>query len=292
MLLLSALISGLGLGSMYGLMALGFYVTYAVSGTVNFAQGSSMMLGAVLTYAFAQTLGWPMAAAIVLALLLCALYGLLVELLAVRPFVRRNSDAWLMATVALGIVLDNVVMFTYGKEPRSLPSPLAQSPLSVWGHSLGVYPLQLLIPAIGLALAALLHFLSRRTRWGTAMLAVVQNRAAARLMGIPIRRAVALAFALSTLFAGIAGVLIAPLFNVQADMGTLFGLKAFAVAILGGIGSAWGVMLAGLLFGVVEALITTTLGSGYTQILSFALVIAALAWRPNGLFGRAEVKKV
>ncbi len=109
MLLLSALISGLGLGSMYGLMALGFYVTYAVSGTVNFAQGSSMMLGAVLTYSLAQTLGWPMGAAIALALLLCALYGLLVELLAVRPFVKRGSDAWLMATVAIGIVVDNLV---------------------------------------------------------------------------------------------------------------------------------------------------------------------------------------
>jgi branched-chain amino acid transport system permease protein len=292
MLLLSALISGIGLGSMYGLMALGFYVTYAVSGTVNFAQGSSMMLGAVLTYSLAQTLGWPMGAAIALALLLCALYGLLVELLAVRPFVKRGSDAWLMATVAMGIVVDNLVMFTYGKEPRNLPSPLAQTPLTVGEMNLGVYPLQLLIPVVGLALAALLHTLSRRTRWGTAMLAVVQNRSAARLMGIPIRRAVALAFALSALFAGIAGVLIAPLFNVHADMGTLFGLKAFAVAILGGIGSAWGVMIAGLLFGVVEALITATLGSGYTQILSFALVIAALAWRPNGLFGRAEVKKV
>lgn len=292
MLLLSALISGIGLGSMYGLMALGFYVTYAVSGTVNFAQGSSMMLGAVLTYAFAQTLGWPVPLAIVLALLMCALYGLLVEALAVRPFVRHGSDAWLIATVALGIVLDNLVMFTFGKEPRNLPSTLAQTPLAVGDVNLGVYPLQLLIPVVGLALAALLHTLSRRTRWGTALLAVVQNRMAARLMGIPIRRAVALAFALSTLFAGIAGVLIAPLFNVQADMGTLFGLKAFAVAILGGIGSAWGVMIAGLLFGVVEALITATLGSGYTQILSFALVIAALAWRPNGLFGRAEVKKV
>ncbi len=289
---LSALVSGLGLGSMYGLMALGFYVTYAVSGTVNFAQGSSMMLGAVLTYTFAQTFGWPGWAAVLLALALCAVYGLLVELLAVRPFVNRGSDAWLMATVALGIVLDNVVMATYGKEPRSLPSPLAQSPLEVAGVGLGVYPLQLLIPVVGLALAALLHTLSRRTRWGTAMLAVVQNRAAARLMGIPIRRAVALAFALSALFAGIAGVLIAPLTNVHSDMGTLFGLKAFAVAILGGITSAWGVMLAGLLFGVVEALITATLGSGYTQILTFALVIAALAWRPNGLFGRAEVKKV
>ncbi len=289
---LSALVSGLGLGSMYGLMALGFYVTYAVSGTVNFAQGSSMMLGAVLTYTFAQTWGWPGWAAVLLALALCAVYGLLVELLAVRPFVNRGSDAWLMATVALGIVLDNVVMATYGKEPRSLPSPLAQSPLEVAGVGLGVYPLQLLIPVVGLALAALLHFISRRTRWGVAMLAVVQNRAAARLMGIPIRRAVALAFALSALFAGIAGVLIAPLTNVHSDMGTLFGLKAFAVAILGGITSAWGVMLAGLLFGVVEALITATLGSGYTQILTFALVIAALAWRPNGLFGRAEVKKV
>jgi len=289
---LSALVSGLGLGSMYGLMALGFYVTYAVSGTVNFAQGSSMMLGAVLTYTFAQTWGWPGWAAVLLALALCAVYGLLVELLAVRPFVNRGSDAWLMATVALGIVLDNVVMATYGKEPRSLPSPLAQSPLEVAGVGLGVYPLQLLIPVVGLGLAAVLHTLSRRTRWGTAMLAVVQNRAAARLMGIPIRRAVALAFALSALFAGIAGVLIAPLTNVHSDMGTLFGLKAFAVAILGGITSAWGVMLAGLLFGVVEALITATLGSGYTQILTFALVIAALAWRPNGLFGRAEVKKV
>jgi branched-chain amino acid transport system permease protein len=194
--------------------------------------------------------------------------------------------------VALGIVLDNVVLFTFGKEPRSLPSPLAVSPMSIGGVGLGVYPLQLLIPIVGLALAGALHAVSRRTRWGVAMLAVVQNRDAARLMGIPIRRVVALAFALSAMFAGVAGVLIAPLFNVNADMGTLFGLKAFAVAILGGIGSAWGVMLAGLLFGVLEALITSTLGSSYTQILSFALVIVVLALRPNGLFGRAEVKKV
>ena len=292
MLLLSALISGLGLGSMYGLMALGFYITYAVSGTVNFAQGSSMMLGAVLCFTFSQTLGWPMWSAVMLALALCALYGLVVEVLAVRPFANRGSNAWLMSTVALGIVLDNVVMHTFGKEPRSLPSPLALSSIEVGGVGLGVYPLQLLIPAVGLALAAVLHHISRRTRWGIAMLAVVQNRDAARLMGIPIVRAIAVAFALSTLLAGIAGVLIAPLFNVNADMGTLFGLKAFAVAILGGITSAWGVMIAGLLFGIAEAMITSTLGSGYTQIITFALVIVVLAIRPNGLFGRAQVKKV
>lgn len=292
MLLMSAIVSGLGLGSMYGLMALGFYLTYAVSGTVNFAQGSSMMLGAVLTYTFAQTLGWPLPLALAFALALCALYGLVVERLAVRPFASRGSNAWLMSTVALGIVLDNVVMFTFGKEPRSLPSPLAQSPLEIGGLGLGIYPLQLLIPVVGLALAAALHTLSRRTRWGVALLAVVQNPNAARLMGIPVRRAIMAAFAVSTLFAGVAGALVAPLFNVQADMGTLFGLKAYVVAILGGITSAWGVMIAGLLFGVVEALITVALGSGYTQIISFTLVIVMLAVLPNGLFGRADVRKV
>lgn len=292
MLLMSAIVSGLGLGSMYGLMALGFYLTYAVSGTVNFAQGSSMMLGAVLTYTFAQTLGWPLAPALLVALALCALYGLVVERLAVRPFASRGSNAWLMSTVALGIVLDNVVMFTFGKEPRSLPSPLAQAPLEIGGLGLGVYPLQLLIPLVGLTLAAALHNLSRRTRWGVALLAVVQNPNAARLMGIPVRRAIMAAFAVSTLFAGVAGALVAPLFNVQADMGTLFGLKAYVVAILGGITSAWGVMIAGLLFGVVEALITVNLGSGYTHIISFTLVIVMLAVRPNGLFGRADVRKV
>ncbi len=292
MLWMSAIVSGLGLGSMYGLMALGFYLTYAVSGTVNFAQGSSMMLGAVLTYTFAQTLGWPLLAALPPALALCAMYGLVVERLAVRPFASRGSNASLMSTVALGIVLDNLVMFTFGKEPRSLPSPLAQAPLEIGGLGLGVYPLQLLIPLVGLALAAALHALSRRTRWGVALLAVVQNPNAARLMGIPVRRAIMAAFAVSTLFAGVAGALVAPLFNVQADMGTLFGLKAFVVAILGGITSAWGVMLAGLLFGVAEGLITVALGSGYTQIISFALVIAILAMRPNGLFGRAALRKV
>jgi branched-chain amino acid transport system permease protein len=292
MLVTSALISGIGLGSMYGLIALGFYVTYAVSKTVNFAQGSSMMLGAVLTFALAKSSGWPMPLAILTALILCAGYGLVVERIAVRPFASRGSDAWLMATVALGIVIDNIVMFTFGKEPRSLASPLAQSSLEIGGVSLGVYPLQVVIPIVGLILALLLHLLAQKTRWGSALLAVSQNPSAARLMGIPIKRATALAYAVSTLLAGIAGILIAPLFNVHSDMGTLFGLKAFAVAILGGITSPWGVMIAGLIFGLVESLVTTLLGSGYTQIITFLLVIVALALRPSGLFGRAEVYKV
>jgi len=286
----SALISGLGLGSMYGLLALGFYVTYAVSSTVNFAQGSSMMLGAVFAYTFAVKLGWHFIPAAAISLALCAAYGLVVELAAVRPFARRGSNAWLMATVALGIVADNTVLFTFGKEPRGFVLPWASEGLVVLG--IHVSKMQLAIPAFGLGLAALLHWFARRTKYGKAMLAVVQNADAARLMGINVPLAIMAAYALSTAFAGAAGIMIAPLFNVHSDMGTLFGLKAFAVAILGGITSAWGVMLAGLLFGLVESLITAFLGSSYTQILTFTMVIVALAILPNGLFGRAELKKV
>ena len=242
MLVISALITGLGLGSMYGLLALGFHVTYAVSATVNFAQGSSMMLGAVFAYVFAVRLGFPFSVSVFIALSLCAAYGVLVEWLAVRPFVRRGSNAWLMATVALGIVADNTVLFTFGKEPRGFQMSWAQGGFNVAGTHVSF--LQVLIPLIGISFAFLLSFFANKTRAGKAMLAVVQNPDAARLMGINVPVVICGAYALSTAFAGAAGILIAPLFNVNADMGTVFGLKAFAVAILGGITSAWGVMLA------------------------------------------------
>lgn len=290
MLITSAIISGLGLGSMYGLIALGFHVTYVVSNTVNFAQGSAMMLGAVLGYTFSVRLGWPFPLAAAMALTLCALFGLVVERALVRPFVERGSNAWLMATVAAGIVLDNAVMFTFGKEPRSFPSVLADKPIQIFGA--GVYPLQLLIPIIGILIAVVLHLVLNHTRRGKSLLAVVQNPDAARLMGINVKLVIAISFALSTALAGLAGLLIAPLFNVNSDMGTLFGIKAFAVAILGGMGSASGVVLAGLAYGLLEAMITAYLGSVYTQIVVFAIVILALAVKPNGLFGRAAVNKV
>lgn len=291
MLIPSAIITGFGLGSMYGLLALGFYVTYAVSNTVNFAQGSAMMLGAVLTFSFVVNLGWPMWLSVVSALMLCTMWGVAVERIGVRPFARRGSDAWLMATVALGIILENVVLFTFGKDPRGMPpSPLTTEAFYV--ADLRIQPLQVVIPVVGLAMAVALHLFSHRTKYGKALLAVVQNAEAARLMGINVTAAIVITYGLSGLFAGVAGILIAPLFIISSTMGTLFGIKAFAVAILGGITNAWGVMVAGLVYGMVEALITAVLGSTYTQIVTFALIIAALAFRPHGLFGRAEVKKV
>lgn len=291
MLIASALISGLGLGSMYGLLALGFHVTHAVSSTVNFAQGSTMMLGAVLCFTFWVTFAFPLTVAVVAALAGCALWGVIVERVAVRPFVERESNSWLIATVALGIVLDNAVLFIFGKDPRGLPSGILTTGAFTIAE-IKIQYLQALIPVAGLLIAAGLHLSFQRSRYGKALLAVVQNKEAARLMGIEVERVITAAFALSGLLAGIAGVLVAPLFTISSTMGTLFGIKAFAVAILGGIGNAWGVVFAGLIYGVAEALIIALLGSTYSQIVTFGLVILALALKPHGLFGRAEVKKV
>lgn len=285
-----AIVSGLCMGGMYGLLALGFHITYAVSNTVNFAQGTSLMLGAVLCYVFSATWGWPIGVAIVASLVLCALWGMLIERVAVRPFVRAGSNAWLMSTIAVGIILEHTVMFTFGKEPRSLVLPVSGEAFSLGG--LAVSPLQIAILVVAIGVAYALHAFASRTKYGKALLAVVQHPQAASLMGIDVTRTIMYCYAASTVLAGIAGILIAPLFAVSAEMGTLFGIKAFAVAILGGLGSARGVVLAGFVFGVVEALITSSLGSAYTNILTFFLVIVALAIKPNGLLGMAAVKKV
>ncbi|WP_150301981.1 branched-chain amino acid ABC transporter permease [Pseudomonas profundi] len=286
----AAIITGLGLGSMYALLALGFHITYVVSRTVNFAQGSAMMVGAVLGYSFYITWGWPIWLAVPATLAICAVYGLAIERFLVRPFSSRGSEAWLMATVAAGILVDNLAMFTFGKEPRQFTSTLANATVDLFGSNISW--LQLLIPVIGAAIALALLLVRRYTRLGKVLEACVQNPRAARLMGIQVNRVVAAAFAVSAVFAAIAGMLIAPLFNVSAEMGTLFGLKAFAVAILGGISSASGVFMAGLLFGLVEAVVILYFGSAFTQIFTFTLVILVLALRPDGLFGSKTLVKV
>lgn len=286
----TALISGFGLGSIYGLIALGFTLTFSVSGTVNFAQGSSVMLGAVLCHTLYVGMHWPFAPAALLALLGCALWGLFVERIAVRPFVARGSNAWLMATVALGILLDNSVMALFGKEPRALPSSLADEPWVI--GNMGVFPLQVIIPVVALGLAGLVHLGMQRTALGLKLRAAVDNPNAARLMSIDVTQLIALTFAAAALLAGIGGILVAPLFNVAYDMGTLFGIKAFAVAILGGLTNPWGVVVAGLGYGLIEAFATTWLGSSSTQMVTFAAVIAALAVAPSGLFGGKTLARV
>lgn len=283
-------LAGIAIGSMYGLVALGFQITYAVSKTMNFFQGVSVMFGAVLCYVFNIAWGWPAPIAVLLTLMGCVVYGLIVERIAVRPFAQRGSKSWLLTTIAFGIVVENLVMVTFGKEVRAYPSPLAETPIRIWGF--GLFPIELIIPVAGLAIALAIRLIWTRTLLGKAMQAVCENHDTARTMGIPVERTIAFSYVVATVLAGISGMLIAPVTNVSATMGTLLGLKAFAAAIIGGLGNPWGVVVAGISYGVVESLAAGALGGSYREIVGFAVVIGVLALRPNGLFGRAQVKKV
>jgi branched-chain amino acid transport system permease protein len=282
--------SGLALGSMYALVALGYNITYATSQTVNFSQGQSVMVGAVVAYALHVGAGWPVMATVPATLLALALMGVVVERVAVRPFLRARSIAWLLATIAVGIIAENVAMLLFGKDARAFPSPLAVTPWMVLGA--GVYPHELLVPLVGLALMALVEVGFHRTLAGKALRAVAFSHDAAGLMGIDVKRTITAAYALSSLLAGIAGILLAPLLNVSATMGTTIGLKAFAVAIIGGIESPSGIVTAGVLYGIFEAVVAGYLGTGVREILGFGLVIVVLLARPWGLLGRPAVRRV
>ena len=286
----SVVVAGLVAGSMYGLLALGYHITYIVSNTVNFSQGASLMLGAVLGYVLHVQFGWPLGLAALAALLLCAALGLLIHRLVVAPFAHNGSIAWLMSTIAFGIILENLVMLGFGKESRSMPSVLSDAPLRLFGS--GIYPIEFVIPSVGLACAIGLSLFLKRTLLGKALVAAAQNRDAALLQGIAVPRLISIAYMVSTALAGLAGLLIAPKTNVYAGMGVLFGLKAFAVAIIGGIDSAVGVTLTGFLYGLIEATIAATLPSAYREIIGFSLVIVVLACKPEGLFGRRTMQKV
>lgn len=283
-------VTGLALGSMYGLVALGYHITWATSRTMNFSQGQSVMAGAVVAWTLWVRLGWPFPAALAGALLALAAFGLLIERVAVRPFFRAASPAWLLSTIACGIIAENVAMLLFGKDARSFPSPLTARPILVGGA--GFYPQEVLVPVVGLALMGLVQLFYHRTAYGRQLKAVAWNPEAAGLMGIHIPRAVMAAYALSALLAGVAGVLLAPLLNVAPTMGTIIGLKAFAVAIIGGLTSAPGIVVAGLGYGLLESFVAGYVSTGAREIVGFALVIAVLIARPWGLLGEKPARRV
>lgn len=283
-------LSGLALGCVYSLVALGFHITFMTSRTLNFAQGSAMMLGAVTALILVVDFGWPTPLAMVAAVLLLGAFGLALERLAVRPFVLRGSMAWVMSTLAVGIIVENVVLLVFGKSPRGLPNALAQDPVTIGGA--GIYPLELLIPVVvlGVALGARLFY--GQTMLGRALRATAFDREASLAVGINVNWMVGLSYALSSMLAAVGGVLIGPLIGVSSSMGFLIGLKAFAVAIVGGLEHPVGILIASLAYGVMENLIGGYFGSSAKEIFGFSLVILVLFIRPTGLFGHTSLRRV
>jgi branched-chain amino acid transport system permease protein len=198
--------------------------------------------------------------------------------------------AWVMSTLAVGIIIENFALLVFGKSPRGLPNVLAEEPVTVFGA--GIYPLELLIPVVVLLIALGARVFYGSTMLGRALRATAFDREASLAVGINIDRMVGLSYALSSMLAAVGGVLIGPLIGVSSSMGFLIGLKAFAVAIVGGLEHPVGILLAGLAYGVVENLVGGYFGSSTKEIFGFGLVILVLCTRPTGLFGRKTLRRV
>jgi branched-chain amino acid transport system permease protein len=301
--ILQALLSGLALGGVYALVALGFSITQTTTRTLNFGQGEFLMAGALVAVSALALVsgkgGAPLASldvtigryalAILVVLGLLAALGVLMFMTAVRPFVNKGGMSWIMSTIGFGILLQNTALMIWGPGTLVLPSPLGESVIRIGGA--GIRAQELLVIAVsGLVVLVLDHVL-RRTRIGKAVRAVAANPDAAALMGIDVRAFVVGAFVLSSALAGLAGVLVAPITTASAFMGLGIALKAFSAAILGGLTSPRGCIAGGFILGCLEA------GVGlwrdeWREISMFVLIIGVLVLRPSGLFGRAEFEKV
>lgn len=282
--------SGLSIGGIYALVALGFHIMWSAARAVNFAHGDTLMIGGLMA-AYLVAAGWPVAFACVLAILAGGLFGFALERLAVRPFAGQSSSiGWMLTTIAVGIMVESVATIETEGYALPLPSPGVAGSVQIFGA--GVYPQELAIPVIALIAMAGLRLLQRRTLIGRAMQAVAHNKNAAALMGIDVNLVVAFSFALASLLGAAAGVLIAPVVQASATMGVLPGLKGFAVAIMGGITSAPGVVLTGLAYGVIEKFVEGYISTAAREIVGFSLMIVVLLAFPQGLFGKREVAKV
>ena len=283
--------SGIALGMIYAVIAFGYQLTFQTSDTLNFGQGEALMLGALVGLTLVATFGMNYWLCIPIVCAFGALQGVVVERIGVRPAIKIKSEfGWIMSTIALGIIFKNVAENVWGRDDLKFPSPLPEAPLHLLGAN--VLPMELLVVFGALALMLAVEFFNRRTIWGKAVVATFNDRQAAKLMGINTGRVITFSYALSSLTAAFAGMLIAPLTLTGATMGAVLGLKAFAVAIIGGLTSGLGVVVGGLILGIAETSTGYYISTGYKDVPGLVLLLIVLAYKPAGLFGKTAIKKV
>lgn len=282
-------ISGIAVGCVYGLIALGFVLIYKATEVVNFAQGELMMLGAFLSFTFITSLGLNYWLGFALCVVCMAVLGMVMERLVVRPILGYPQFSIVMATIGLGMVLRALAGMFWGTDDLRIETPFSTGvfkfgPLVIAADNLSI------IVATAL-LCVILYCFFRFSRMGVAMQAVSQNMLAAYYMGIPVKRMFAAIWAISAMVATTAGILLAPITFIHSNLGFL-GLKAFPAAVLGGFTSIPGALAGGVIIGVVETLSGFYLPAGFKDIAAYIVLLAVLLLRPQGLFGGGALKKV
>jgi branched-chain amino acid transport system permease protein len=281
--------SGLTVGAVYALVALGFTLIYNASDVINFAQGEFVMLGGMTT-GFLAMAGVPVPLAALLAILATVAVGLLLYHLAIEPAREATAVALIMITIGASIFLRGAAQVLFDKRFHSLPHLLGSEPIRLGGAA--ILPQSLVVLAGATVIVVLLWLFVDRTLIGKAVIATAANRLAARLVGIDTRRIVALSFVISAAIGAVAGVLITPITLTSYDVGTLLALKGFAAAMLGGIGSTFGAIVGGLLLGMLEAFGAGYLSSQYKDAIAFLVILGMLLAMPHGLFGRGKIERV
>jgi len=288
---LQLVISGMAQGCIYGLIALGFVLIYKATETVSFAQGELMMLGAFCGLGVMSLLGMPFWIAVIASIAAMALFGMLMERAVIRPILGQPAFSIVMLTIGIGYVMRGLITMipTIGTETHTLPVPYKDVVFNMGALILSAE--QLVIMATTAVLCAALFALFKYTKLGIAMQAASQNQLAAYYMGIPVKRINGLVWGLAAAVAAIAGLLLAPITFVHANMGFI-GLKAFPAAVVGGFGSLPGAIVGGLIIGIVESLSGFYLPDGFKDIAAYIVVLIMLVTKPNGLFGEQLRKKV
>ncbi len=283
------LVSGLAVGAIYGLVAMGFAVIYKATGIVNFAQGEMGMLSAYTTWSLATLLGTGSLATVVLAIVVGAVLGLLCERLIMRPMLGEPVLSVVLVTVGLAVVLRSIVTIVWGASPHKFEVAGADELVDLGGIGLRVSQLGVL-GALVLAVAGFWYFLGH-SRFGVAMRAVAADEKTARLMGVSTARVQAVAWASASALAGLAGALFAVIYGLTPTIYEL-GLKAFPATVLGGFDSVLGSGVSGLIIGVLENMTGGYLSSSLKEIAGFVLILVVLMVRPFGLFGEKRIERV
>lgn len=290
-ILVQLIFSGIAIGMIYAVIAFGYQLTFATSGTLNFGQGEALMLGALVGLTCVDTLGINYWLMIPIVCVFGLLQGGLVEVVGVRPAIKIKSEfGWIMSTIALGIIFKNVAENIWGRDDLRFPSPLDDDPMQIFGAN--ILPMEIVVVGGALGMMLLVEFFNRKTIYGKAVVATSNDRDAASLMGINTRLVIMFSYALSSLTAAFAGVLVAPLTLTGATMGASLGLKAFAVAIIGGLTSGLGIIVGGVILGITETMTGFYISTGYKDVPGLLLLLLVLALKPSGLFGKSAIKKV
>jgi branched-chain amino acid transport system permease protein len=281
--------SGLTVGAVYALVAVGFTLIFNASDVINFAQGEFVMLGGMTTVSLVLA-GVPVPLAALIAVIVTIAIGLALYGLAIEPARGASAVALIMITIGASIFLRGAAQIVFDKRFHSLPHMFGTDPIQFGGAA--IMPQSLVVLAGAAVIVMLLWLFIDRTLLGKAVIATATNRLAARLVGIDTRRIVGLSFAVSAAIGAVAGILVTPITLTSYDVGTLLALKGFAAAMLGGIGSALGAVLGGLILGMLEAFSAGYLSSKYKDAVAFLVILAVLFAMPQGLLGRGKVERV